>query len=82
MILICLWVIFGNVVHADINECADDGLHDCSSSDYCINKEGTWACSCPSNFIGNGRRSNGTDGNGCRAKPFPLIYKVLIGMKV
>jgi hypothetical protein len=44
----------------DINECRNDN-NDCNYPDLCNNTEGGFTCSCPPNFIGDGRKT----GTGC-----------------
>ncbi|KAH7547586.1 hypothetical protein FEM48_Zijuj01G0325500 [Ziziphus jujuba var. spinosa] len=46
----------------DINECENPSLNNCSKTQYCINMQGSYTCSCPSWFKGDGRRG----GTGCK----------------
>ncbi|KAK4483791.1 hypothetical protein RD792_010995 [Penstemon davidsonii] len=59
----------------DIDECADSSLNDCENT--CINTPGSFNCSCPDGYIGDGRK----DGRGCIAhnSQFPVI-KVSLGI--
>nr|CAD1828700.1 unnamed protein product [Ananas comosus var. bracteatus] len=57
----------------DIDECADPGTSPCAG--ICENTPGSYACSCPQGYYGDGKKS----GSGCINKPkkFPLIQVVL-----
>ncbi|XP_047969265.1 putative wall-associated receptor kinase-like 16 [Salvia hispanica] len=43
----------------DIDECKNKTLNDCTKNEYCNNTQGTYTCSCPKHYIGNGQ---GVDG--------------------
>ncbi|KAF3451041.1 hypothetical protein FNV43_RR07130 [Rhamnella rubrinervis] len=60
----------------DINECENPSLHNCSETRYCVNKKGTYTCSCPSWFKGDGRKG----GTGC-INQLPVI-KASIGVAI
>uniref|UniRef100_A0A803M5H6 EGF-like domain-containing protein n=1 Tax=Chenopodium quinoa TaxID=63459 RepID=A0A803M5H6_CHEQI len=42
----------------DINECADNGLHNCEKQEYCHNNPGSYRCQCPQSFNGNGTKES------------------------
>nr|XP_048324838.1 wall-associated receptor kinase 2-like [Ziziphus jujuba var. spinosa] len=46
----------------DINECENLSLNNCFEIRYCVNKQGSYTCSCPSWFKGDGTR----DGTSCK----------------
>ncbi|XP_047974143.1 putative wall-associated receptor kinase-like 16 [Salvia hispanica] len=48
----------------DIDECKNKTLNDCTKNEYCNNTQGTYTCSCPKHYIGNGQ---GVDG--CKLSP-------------
>ncbi|XP_060670600.1 wall-associated receptor kinase 2-like [Ziziphus jujuba] len=60
----------------DINECENPSLNNCSETRYCINMRGSYTCSCPSWFKGDGRRG----GTGCKDQ-LPGI-KAAIGVAI
>ena len=43
-------------MHSDINEC-DAGSDDCVDDASCENTDGSFTCTCPSGFTGDGRDS-------------------------
>ncbi|XP_042039575.1 wall-associated receptor kinase-like 1 [Salvia splendens] len=49
----------------DINECADDSTNTCVSNSICENVPGTFHCSCPKGYIGDGKK----DGTNCILPP-------------
>ncbi|KAG0477466.1 hypothetical protein HPP92_013901 [Vanilla planifolia] len=57
----------------DIDECADEATSPCSS--ICENEPGSYTCSCPGGYTGDGLKS----GSGCNKKPtkFPLVHVVV-----
>ncbi|XP_059295390.1 wall-associated receptor kinase 2-like, partial [Lycium ferocissimum] len=61
----------------DIDECADPNINSCEKS--CTNTPGSYNCSCPNGYTGDGKK----DGRGCIApySEFPWI-KFSIGMGV
>ncbi|KAA8538372.1 hypothetical protein F0562_028082 [Nyssa sinensis] len=46
----------------DINECKNDTLHECISAKNCHNNEGSYSCSCPRGYHGDGRVGEGAEG--------------------
>ena len=61
------WYIF----HADVNECENDELNNCSENANCTNTEGTFTCSCNPGYTG--------DGVNCTGKILPIkIFEVFI----
>ncbi|KAK1416331.1 hypothetical protein QVD17_32120 [Tagetes erecta] len=58
----------------DINEC-ERGNHDCENGDQCVDTDGSYMCTCPKGFSGDGRR----DGTGCTADQSTLI-KIVVGV--
>ncbi|KAF9613930.1 hypothetical protein IFM89_013177 [Coptis chinensis] len=59
----------------DVNECKDQNSSPCEGS--CTNTQGSYYCSCPSNYYGDGRK----DGTGCTKKNKKLpILQVTLGM--
>ncbi|KAG6389250.1 hypothetical protein SASPL_150715 [Salvia splendens] len=42
----------------DIDECTDK-IHKCTKSEYCYNTQGSYTCSCPKNYDGDGRGDYG-----------------------
>ncbi|XP_021774732.1 wall-associated receptor kinase 2-like [Chenopodium quinoa] len=42
----------------DINECADNGLHNCEKQEYCHSTPGSYRCQCPQSFNGNGTKES------------------------
>ena len=59
---------------ADINECEDPTLNNCTSAKNCVNTEGSYHCRCPKWHHGKGRK----DGEGCDADLL-LVLKIAIG---
>ncbi|KAA8538363.1 hypothetical protein F0562_027814 [Nyssa sinensis] len=51
----------------DIDECKNSSLHECISPETCHNNEGSYSCSCPRGFHGDGRRGEGA--KGCTPDP-------------
>lgn len=45
----------------NIDECAESGSSPCDSNSICMNNIGSYNCSCPKGYHGDGRRY----GNGC-----------------
>lgn len=43
----------------DINECLDPNLNNCGRDAVCTNKPGSFQCSCPSGYVGDGLYCNG-----------------------
>lgn len=45
----------------DIDECEDESLNECTYKDkkYCMNVEGSYTCSCPEGYSGEGRGDHG-----------------------
>lgn len=63
----------------DIDECTDPSQYPCIEVGHCHNKKGTFECSCPSGFQGDGR----VDGNGCTRNTLAkLIHKLLVRILV
>ncbi|KAF8013795.1 hypothetical protein BT93_I1600 [Corymbia citriodora subsp. variegata] len=60
----------------DIDECADLEKNPCEGK--CHNIEGSYRCSCPKSYYGNGKKGNG-HGKGCIANPSYLM-KILVGV--
>ncbi|XP_042042145.1 wall-associated receptor kinase-like 2 isoform X2 [Salvia splendens] len=57
----------------DIDECADNSTNTCVSNSICQNGPGTFRCSCPKGYIGDGKK----DGTGCIPQP-PSKTKTII----
>ncbi|KAG6386577.1 hypothetical protein SASPL_151743 [Salvia splendens] len=57
----------------DIDECADNATDTCVSNSICQNGPGTFRCSCPKGYIGDGKK----DGTGCIPQP-PSKTKMII----
>lgn len=57
----------------DVNECADPNNNPCKG--MCINTDGSYECSCPSDSYGDGTKN----GNGCtkKTKKFPVLQLTL-----
>ena len=71
-----LWafIIIFSTWFADINECKDPTLNNCTKAGHCVNTQGNYTCRCPKWQRGDGRK----DGEGCVADPF-LELKIAIG---
>lgn len=60
----------------DIDECADPKRNECTK--VCINTPGSYTCSCPKGYHGNGRRDE--NGDGCTPHDDQLlIVKIAVG---
>ncbi|CAN1217083.1 Wall-associated receptor kinase 2 [Linum perenne] len=57
----------------DINECEDARLNQCSESGLCENREGSYSCSCPKGYYGDGRK----DGTACLPNRISSIQPIL-----
>lgn len=57
----CIMHNLKKILHyiADVNECAF-GLHRCHALAYCLNSVGSYKCSCPKGYEGNGEDCQGT----------------------
>ncbi|KAF7851416.1 hypothetical protein BT93_L3959 [Corymbia citriodora subsp. variegata] len=62
----------------DIDECVDLEKNPCEGK--CHNIEGSYRCSCPKGYHGDGKKGSG-DGKGCIANPSHLM-KILVGVAV
>ncbi|KAL3752643.1 hypothetical protein ACJRO7_000105 [Eucalyptus globulus] len=62
----------------DIDECADPTINPCEGK--CHNIEGSYTCSCPKGYHGNGKKGGGV-GQGCIVNPSQLM-KILVGIAV
>ncbi|KAL3737272.1 hypothetical protein ACJRO7_026097 [Eucalyptus globulus] len=63
----------------DINECADPEKNPCDR--ICHNTEGSYTCSCPKSYGGDGKK--GGDGSGCTANPKSShLVIILVGLGV
>ncbi|KAL1533216.1 hypothetical protein AAHA92_33133 [Salvia divinorum] len=61
----------------DIDECADNTTNTCILNSICENDVGSYHCSCPKGYIGDGRK----DGTGCiRRPPSKTKAIILIGL--
>ncbi|XP_059629947.1 wall-associated receptor kinase 2-like [Cornus florida] len=60
----------------DINECSIPGLNPCT--DVCQNKEGTFTCTCPRGYHGDGRK----DGQGCISNKLWLKLSAGFGVTI
>ncbi|CBI18949.3 unnamed protein product, partial [Vitis vinifera] len=60
----------------DIDECGDPNLNQCTKN--CINTLGSYTCSCPKGYHGDGRQ----DGEGCIADDQLLAIKIAIGISI
>lgn len=49
-----------SIIDLDVNEC-DEGTDDCVDEATCENTVGSFTCTCPPGFVGDGRES----GTGC-----------------
>ncbi|KAK1416327.1 hypothetical protein QVD17_32116 [Tagetes erecta] len=58
----------------NINEC-ERGNHDCEDDDKCVDIEGSFRCTCPKGYSGDGTK----DGTGCRADESTVI-KIVAGV--
>ncbi|OMO83359.1 hypothetical protein COLO4_22575 [Corchorus olitorius] len=64
----------------DINECKNSTLNDCEKPEYCINQLGSYNCSCPKGYYGDGTK----DGKGCiRNQPnqIPMLH-IALGVSI
>lgn len=61
---------------ADMNECADETLNQCLNPKRCVNMEGSYTCSCPTGYKGDGTKV----GTGCRPDR-SLVIKIAIGKR-
>lgn len=69
--------IFVHLHATDINECND--IKPCHQDATCINIQGSFDCSCPLNYIGDGTKH----GTGCKYVPPPSRKAALFaGTKV
>lgn len=50
---------------AEINQCADNTTNTCLANSICVKTPGSYNCSCPKGYIGDGRK----DGAGCIKLP-------------
>ncbi len=66
--------INSSIPFADINECEDPTLNNCTRAKNCVNTEGSYNCRCPKWHHGNGRK----DSEGCVAD-LSLVLKIAIG---
>ncbi|KAI3463314.1 hypothetical protein Pfo_019977 [Paulownia fortunei] len=60
----------------DIDECAATITNSCDSNSICTNTPGSFNCSCPHGYYGDGRR----DGRGCNRLPPSKMINVSIGL--
>ena len=59
---------------ADIDECENPTLNDCTKAKHCVNTKGGYTCGCPKWYHGDGRKN----GEGCIADPL-LVLKIAFG---
>lgn len=53
----------------DIDECKNEFYNSCVSNGICTNTQGSYRCSCPKGYYGDGMK----DGRGCFRVPGPKV---------
>uniref|UniRef100_A0A7N0UMC6 Uncharacterized protein n=1 Tax=Kalanchoe fedtschenkoi TaxID=63787 RepID=A0A7N0UMC6_KALFE len=61
----------------DTNECLDETLNRCLNPKRCVNTQGSYTCSCPSGYKGDGRKG----GTGCLPDR-SLVIKIAVGASI
>lgn len=70
--------MFYDAFGTDINECADNTTNACHSTSKCIDLVGSYICSCPKGYFGNGM----IYGGGCIQRLPKSKMVILIGNRI
>lgn len=56
-----------------MDECAAS-LNQCATAALCVNTVGSYTCSCPEGYVGDGQQN----GSGCMGKVFKIMFTCII----